>query len=79
MQAARIQAMRDSLEQQLEHCKSKEEAAKVFSDTMSMVSDKDPMKEYIVAAYQDAYNEFQKAGNTSISRKNHQMIINLIL
>lgn len=35
MQAARIQAMRDSLEQQLEHCKSKEEAAKVFSDTMS--------------------------------------------
>lgn len=28
MQAARIQAMRDSLEQQLEHCKSKEEAAK---------------------------------------------------
>lgn len=79
MQAARIQAMRDSLEQQLEHCKSKEEAAKVFSDTMSMVSDKDPMKEYIVAAYQDAYNEFQKAGNTSISRKNHQTIINLIL
>lgn len=59
---ARIQAMRDSLEQQLEHCKSKEEAAKVFSDTMSMVSDKDPMKEYIVAAYQDAYNEFQKSG-----------------
>ena len=55
MQAARIQAMRDSLEQQLEHCKSKEEAAKVFSDTMSMVSD-------IVAAYQDAYNEFQKSG-----------------
>ena len=54
--------MRDSLEQQLEHCKSKEEAAKVFSDTMSMVSDKDPMKEYIVAAYQDAYNEFQKSG-----------------
>ena len=46
MQAARIQAMRDSLEQQLEHCKSKEEAAKVFSDTMSM----------------DAYNEFQKSG-----------------
>jgi len=62
MQAARIQAMRDSLEQQLEHCKSKEEAAKVFSDTMSMVSDNDPMKEYIVAAYQDAYNEFQKSG-----------------
>ena len=50
MQAARIQAMRDSLEQQLEHCKSKEEG------------DKDPMKEYIVAAYQDAYNEFQKSG-----------------
>ena len=62
MQAARIQAMRDSLEQQLEHCKSKEDAAKVFSDTMAMVSDKDPMKEYIVAAYQDAYNEFQKSG-----------------
>ena len=65
MQAARIQAMRDSLEQQLEHCKSKEEAAKVFSvhlDALTHISEEDPMKEYIVAAYQDAYNEFQKSG-----------------
>ena len=63
MQAARIQAMRDSLEQQLEHCKSKEEAAKVFSDTMSMVSDKDPMKEYIVAAYQKYQHLPQKSSD----------------
>lgn len=60
MQAARIQAMRDSLEQQLEHCKSKEEAAKVFSDTMSMVSDKDPMKEYIVACLSGCLQRISK-------------------
>lgn len=44
-----------------------------------MVSDKDPMKEYIVAAYQDAYNEFQKSGKYQHLPQNHQMIINLIL
>lgn len=60
-QAARIQVMRNSLETRLKACKSKEEAQRVFSDALSAVSEKDPLKEYIIAAYQDAYEEYQKS------------------
>lgn len=60
-QAARVQAMRDGLEQRLKSCRSKEEAQTIFANAMDSVSDKDPMKEYIVAAYQDVMEEFQKS------------------
>lgn len=60
MQAARVQSMREAFEHQLQSCRSKEEAENVFSTSMSMVSDKDPMKEAIIAAYQDAYEEFKQ-------------------
>jgi len=61
LQAARVQSMRESFEQQLKSCRSKEAVETAFSTSMSMVSDKDPMKEAIVAAYQDAYNEFKES------------------
>lgn len=61
-QAARIQTMRDALENRLKNCKSKEEAAKIFTEAMSSVSDKDPMKEFIYAAYEDVYREYQESG-----------------
>ncbi|MGN0142592.1 MAG: hypothetical protein ACI4AD_10215 [Roseburia sp.] len=60
-QAARIQAMRDSLSASLNQCSSKQEAAEIFSQTMSSVSDKDPLKEYVIAAYEDAYREFRES------------------
>ena len=60
-QAARVQAMRDGLEQRLKSCRSKEEAQTIFANAMDGVSDKDPMKEYIVAAYQNVMEEFQKS------------------
>ena len=60
-QAARVQAMRDGLEQRLKTCHSKEEAQTIFANAIGGVSDKDPMKEYIVAAYQDVMEEFQKS------------------
>jgi hypothetical protein len=60
-QAARIQSMRDSLSARLSHCSSKEEAAEIYSQAMSSVSDEDPAKEFVVAAYDDAYKEFQKS------------------
>lgn len=60
-QAARIQAMRESLETRLQHATSKENASNIYADALSNVSDKDPMKEYIVAAYDDAMKEFQKS------------------
>ena len=60
-QVARVQTMRDSLTARLKQCSSKEEAADVYSQTLSLVSDKDPAKEFIIAAYEDAYKEFQKS------------------
>lgn len=60
-QAARVQAMREGLEQRLSSCRSKEEAQTMFADSLSHVSDDDPMKEAITASYMDAMNEFQKS------------------
>lgn len=61
-QAARVQTMRDAFENRLKNCKSKEEAAKIFTEAMSSISDKDPMKEFIYAAYEDVYREYQETG-----------------
>lgn len=60
-QVARIQAMRDSFEAQLKQCSSKEAVASTYTTAVSIVSDDDPMKEYIVAAYDDAKKEFEKS------------------
>lgn len=59
-QAARVQAMRENLKKQLENCRSKEEVEKVYGNSVSMVSKNDPMKEAIVAAYDDVMKEFKK-------------------
>lgn len=58
-QVARVQNMRDSLETRLKHCSSKEKAATIYSNAVSMVSKDDPMKEYIIAAYDDTMKEFR--------------------
>lgn len=60
MQAARVQAMRENLRNQLENCKSKEEVEKVYGNFTSMISKDDPMKEALVAAYDDELKEFKK-------------------
>ena len=59
-QIARVQAMRDAFESQLKQCSSKEAVANTYTSAVSIVSDDDPMKEYIVAAYDDARKEFEK-------------------
>lgn len=59
-QAARVQAMRENLENQLKNCRSKEEVEKVYGNAISMVAKDDPMKEAIVAAYDDVMKEFKK-------------------
>lgn len=59
-QAARVQAMRENLKKQLENCRSKEEVEKVYGNSVSMVGKDDPMKEAIVAAYDDVMKEFKK-------------------
>lgn len=60
-QIARVQSMRDSLETRLKNSTSKENAQTIYTDAMSIVSDKDPMKEYIVAAYDDVMKEFKNS------------------
>lgn len=60
VQAARVQAMRKNLEKQLENCHSKEEAENVYGMAVSMVGEEDPMREAIVAAYDDVVKEFKK-------------------
>lgn len=60
-QVARVEAMRENLKQQLENCRSKEEVENVYGTSMSMVSKDDPMKEYIVAAYDDVTKEFKES------------------
>lgn len=59
-QAARVQAMRENLENQLKNCRSKEEVENVYGMAMSMVGEDDPMREAIVAAYDDVTKEFKK-------------------
>lgn len=59
-QAARVQAMRESLELRLKHSTSKQNANAIYTDALSMVSKDDPMKEYLIAAYDDAMKEFKK-------------------
>ena len=53
-QAARVQSMRDSLE-------AKEQAQQTYADALTHIGSDDPMKEYIVAAYDDAMKDFQKS------------------
>lgn len=60
VQAARVQAMRENLRNQLENCKSKEEVEKVYGNFTLMISKDDPMKEALVAAYDDEVKEFKK-------------------
>lgn len=60
-QIARVQSMRDSLETRLKNSTSKENAQTIYVSSMSMISDKDPMKEYLVAAYDDAMKEYKES------------------
>lgn len=60
-QVARVQAMRDGFETRLKTATSKQKAQEIFADSLSHVGDDDPMKEYIVAAYQDAMKNFERS------------------
>lgn len=56
-QAARVQAMRESLESRMAHADSREEAAEIYADAIAHLSKDDPMREYLVAAYDDVLKE----------------------
>lgn len=57
----RIQMQRKALEENLKHCKSKEEAQEVYEQALSNVSDKDPAANQLIAAYNDVMKEFKES------------------
>ena len=57
----RIQIMRESLEEKLEHAASKQEVQDLYMFAVGAVSEKDPYKEEILQAYQEVLKEFKKS------------------
>lgn len=56
--ALRVQRMAEALKQQLSHAKSKQEANDMITSAIAGVSDKDPDKEYLLAAYNEVSKIF---------------------
>ena len=63
MKVARVQAQREALETQLKSCKSKEEAQNIYLDKVSRISEDDPARQELRAAYDDAFDEYKKSGD----------------
>lgn len=60
--AMRVQRIAETIEEQLKHAKSKEEADRIISSSLSVISKNDSDKEYIVAAVNRINTEFHKSG-----------------
>lgn len=58
--AMRIETKRCAVEQSLKNANSKQEVEEIQFRAMSTINKKDPVKEYMVAAVQDAVKEFKK-------------------
>lgn len=56
----RVQVQRESLENQVKHCRSKEQVNDVCMRAASMISDNDPLAEQLYVAYKDVEEEFKK-------------------
>jgi hypothetical protein len=61
MQYKRIRGMADNMASQLKHAKTKQQANDIITTSMSSVSDKDPYKEYVLAAMNEVAKEFKKS------------------
>ena len=59
--AAKVQVLRESLKKQLKSATSKEKAADIYTQAMSRMSEDDPARKEIMAAYDDVYKEFRKS------------------
>lgn len=60
--AMRVQRMAEAIEEKLKHAKSKEEADRIISSSLSGISKNDPDKEYFMAAVNRINTEFHKLG-----------------
>jgi hypothetical protein len=61
VQYQRIRTMSDCMENRLKHARSKEEANEIITSTISSVSDKDPYKQYMVAALNETAKDFRNS------------------
>lgn len=59
--AAKVQVLRESLKKQLKSATPKEKAADIYTQAMSRISEDDPARKEIMAAYDDVYKEFRKS------------------
>ena len=60
LRALRIQKAAEAVKEQLKQAKSKEQVTKIVSQSLAGISDKDPDKEYMVAAINEVAEEFKK-------------------
>lgn len=60
--ALRAQRIRREMESRLKNCRSKQEAQEVFASFVSSISEKDPDRDIIIQALNQAFREFQKSG-----------------
>ncbi len=58
----RAQMLRRELESRLKNCKSKQEAQEAFSAAVGSISDKDPDRDMIIQALNQAFKEFKESG-----------------
>ena len=60
--ALRVQRMAEAVEEQLKHARSKEEADRIISSSLTGISKNDPDREFIYAAINRISTEFHKSG-----------------
>ncbi len=61
LQYLRIRRMAEALESRLKNADSKEEVNDIIMESLSAISDKDPYKEYIIAALDEVAKEFKNS------------------
>lgn len=59
--AVRVKNKKEILKEQLKHCRSKQQADMVISQTIRAVSDQDPDKQYVIAGLRRVADKFRKS------------------
>lgn len=59
----RVQQKRESLKEQLKHCRTKEEAQQAMSVALSSIDDKDPVRDAMIAAVVNVSEQFRSSDN----------------
>lgn len=57
----RIQIKKKAFEENLKHCKSKEEANDKYNEALSQIDSEEPMAKAMIAAYDDSMKKFKKS------------------